>query len=75
MPRLPSLTAKDVVKALKNAGFLEDRQKGSHLVLIHPQSKMRTVVPVHPGKTIKKPLLHAIIADAGLNAETFISLL
>ncbi|MBI2050197.1 MAG: type II toxin-antitoxin system HicA family toxin [Parcubacteria group bacterium] len=75
MPYLPSLSARDVVRALKQAGFVEDRQKGSHLVLVHPQSKARTVVPLHAGRSIKKSLLHAIIADAGLTPETFKNLL
>ena len=75
MPLLPSLTAKDVVRALKRAGFAEDRQKGSHLVLIHPQSKVRTVVPMHAGKSIKKPLLYAIITDSRLSTDEFLRLL
>jgi predicted RNA binding protein YcfA (HicA-like mRNA interferase family) len=33
MAKLPSLTARKVVRALKRAGFVEDRQKGSHLAL------------------------------------------
>jgi len=72
---LPALTARQVLKALKQAGFVEDRQKGSHLVLIHPISNARTVVPIHAGKTIKKPLLRAIIQDAGLSVAEFLSLL
>jgi predicted RNA binding protein YcfA (HicA-like mRNA interferase family) len=75
MPKLPSLTARKVVRALKRAGFVEDRQKGSHLMLIHPESKARTVVPVHPGKTIKDPLLQGIIRDANLSVDQFIELL
>jgi predicted RNA binding protein YcfA (HicA-like mRNA interferase family) len=59
MPKLPSLTARKVIQALKRAGFVEDRQKGSHLMLIHPESNARTVVPVHAGKTIKDPLLRS----------------
>ncbi|MGA2736362.1 MAG: type II toxin-antitoxin system HicA family toxin [Bryobacteraceae bacterium] len=53
MPQLPSLTARKVVRALKRAGFVEDRQRGSHLVLMHPETKARTVVPIHAGQTIK----------------------
>ncbi|HBB56755.1 TPA: hypothetical protein DEW47_01295 [Patescibacteria group bacterium] len=34
MKKLPSLKAKDVVRILKKLGFEEDRQKGSHLILI-----------------------------------------
>jgi predicted RNA binding protein YcfA (HicA-like mRNA interferase family) len=46
MSTFPSLTARQVVGALKRAGFVEDRQRGSHLILIHPETKSRTVVPV-----------------------------
>ena len=75
MAKLPSLTARKVVQALRRAGFVEDRQKGSHLVLIHPETKARTVVPIHPGRTIKEPLLRGIIRDANLSVDDFIGLL
>jgi predicted RNA binding protein YcfA (HicA-like mRNA interferase family) len=75
MSALPSLTARKVVRALKRAGFVEERQKGSHLVLIHPETKVRTVVPVHSGRTIKEPLLRAIVRDANLSVGEFIDLL
>ncbi len=44
-------------------------------MLIHPETKARTVVPVHPGKTIKEPLLRGIIRDANLSVDQFIELL
>jgi predicted RNA binding protein YcfA (HicA-like mRNA interferase family) len=75
MARLSSLTARKVVRALKRAGFVEDRQKGSHLILIQPETKARTVLPVHPGRTIKEPLLRAILRDANLSVDAFIELL
>jgi predicted RNA binding protein YcfA (HicA-like mRNA interferase family) len=75
MAKLPSVTARKVIRALKRAGFIEDRQKGSHLILIHPETKARTVVPVHPGRTLKEPLLRAIIRDANLGVEEFTELL
>jgi predicted RNA binding protein YcfA (HicA-like mRNA interferase family) len=75
MAKIPSLTARKVIRALKRAGFVEDRQKGSHLVLIHPGTKARTVVPVHHGQTIKEPLLRAIVRDANLSVVEFIELL
>jgi predicted RNA binding protein YcfA (HicA-like mRNA interferase family) len=64
-----------VVRALKRAGFVEDRQKGSHLILIHHGRNARTVVPVHPGRTIKEPLLRAIVRDANLTVDEFIEFL
>jgi len=75
MAKLPSLTARKVVRALRHAGFVEDRQKESHLMLIHPETGARTVVPVHHGRTIKEPLLRAIVRDAHLSIEEFIGLL
>jgi predicted RNA binding protein YcfA (HicA-like mRNA interferase family) len=75
MSKLPSLNARKVIRALRRAGFIEDRQKGSHLILIHPQTKARTVVPIHGGRTIKEPLLRAIVRDANLTVDEFIALL
>ena len=75
MSKLPSLTARQVIRALPHAGFIEDRQKGSHLILIHPETKARTVVPVHSGRTISEPLLRAIVRDANLSVDEFIRLL
>ncbi len=75
MPRIPALTARKAIRVLKKAGFIEDRQKGSHLILMHPQTKARTVVPIHSGKTLKRPLLRAIINDAQLSVEEFLNLL
>lgn len=75
MAKLPSLTARKVVNALKRAGFVEDRQKGSHLIMIHKTTKTRTVVPVHSGREIKTPLLRAIIRDANLSVDEFRKLL
>ena len=72
---LPALTAKKVVQALKRAGFVEDRQKGSHLVLFNPETGARTVVTIHYGRTIKRSLLYTIISDAKLTTEEFADLL
>ena len=72
MAKLPSLTARHVVRALKRAGFVEDRQKGSHLILLHSETKARIVAPVHPGRTIKEPLLRGILRDAHLSVDEFI---
>lgn len=75
MAKLPSLNARKVIRALKRAGFVNDRQKGSHLILIHSKTNARTVVPVHTGRTIKEPLLRAIVRDAKLTVDEFIELL
>ncbi|MBI2551847.1 type II toxin-antitoxin system HicA family toxin [Candidatus Uhrbacteria bacterium] len=71
MPKVPPLQAKEVVRALKRLGFIEDRQKGSHLVMWNPKTGARTVVPMHFGKTLKRGLLFGIIKDAQVSTEEF----
>jgi len=46
MSKLPRVTGKEMVRALRRAGFVEDRQKGSHLTLLQPETGLRTVVPI-----------------------------
>lgn len=76
MKNLPALSARKVIKAFKKLGFVEDRQKGSHLILMNPTTKKRVIVPIHAGKTIKKPLLKSIIEDdAGITIEEFLKII
>lgn len=70
MSRLPSLTAKDLVRALKKAGFEEERQRGSHLRMRHPETKKLTVVPMHPGD-LPRQLLKEIIKQSGFSEDEF----
>jgi predicted RNA binding protein YcfA (HicA-like mRNA interferase family) len=74
MTRLPSLTGKQVIKALGKAGFETFRQKGSHVYLKHPDGRA-TVVPVNKGESIGRGLLRNIIKDAELGRDEFIELL
>lgn len=73
MPRIPSLTSKELVRKFKKIGYIEDRQKGSHIILYHPKLKRRIVVPMHI-KDLPRGTLHAIIKQAGLTKEEFVKL-
>jgi predicted RNA binding protein YcfA (HicA-like mRNA interferase family) len=75
MEHLRSLTAKQIVKALKQAGFIEHRQhRTSHLLLVHPERKLRTVVPMHHGD-LPRGTVRAIIRQSGMTEEEFKALL
>lgn len=41
----------------------------------HLETNALTVVPVHAGKTIKRPLLSSILNDASLSEAEFLKLL
>ena len=71
MTRLPSLTYRDVVEKLRQAGFEFDRQaKGSHEIWYNRASKRRVTVPNHPGD-IPRGTLRAIIKESGIPLENF----
>jgi predicted RNA binding protein YcfA (HicA-like mRNA interferase family) len=73
-PRLPQVTPKEVITALKRAGFREARQKGSHLALVHDEKNLQATVPIHPGD-LHRSLLKAILKQSGLNESEFRDLL
>ena len=73
MSRLPSLSWQQVVRALERAGFVFDRQSGSHIVYYHPETNHTVVVPRH--RTIKMGTLREILREANLSREEFRKLL
>ena len=74
MPKLPVISGKECVKALKKAGYEEDHQTGSHIILRHKDPPHRRLtVPNH--KEIAKGTLKSILKDAGLSVDEFIELL
>jgi predicted RNA binding protein YcfA (HicA-like mRNA interferase family) len=74
MTRMPRVTGKKVVSALKKAGFIVVRVTGSHHHLHKPGGKLVTV-PVHTGETLSPMLIKSILEQAGLSIEEFIKLL
>lgn len=70
--RLPSLTPRDVVRVLRQAGFLFHHQRGSH-AYYHDGTRWVTV-PIHPG-TIKKGMLLSIIRQSGMTRQEFLDAL
>ncbi len=70
MSRLPTVTPRQVVAALKRAGFEEQRQRGSHVFLWHPQRDVVTTVAMH-AKDMPRGTLKTILKQAGLTDDEF----
>lgn len=70
MPRLPRLRGREVLAALRHAGFVVLRVKGSHHFLQHPDGR-RTIVQVHSGETIGPALLNKILKYVEVELEEF----
>ena len=74
MTRLPRVTGREVIAALRNVGFEVVRVKGSHYFLRHADGRC-TVVPVHRGETIGPGLMSKILHDCEMTAEELAKLL
>jgi predicted RNA binding protein YcfA (HicA-like mRNA interferase family) len=74
MTKHPRLRGKEVIVALKAAGFVVARSKGSHHFMKHTDGRA-TVVPVHAGETIGPGLFNRILRDCDLTNEEFLRLL
>jgi predicted RNA binding protein YcfA (HicA-like mRNA interferase family) len=66
--KLPRVTATDIIRVLEKAGFLLNRQSGSHKIYKNNSGK-RVTVPYHSGDTLHPKILKSIIKDAGLTIE------
>ncbi|MBZ0271464.1 type II toxin-antitoxin system HicA family toxin [bacterium] len=75
MSRLPILRARQIVAALKRAGFEVVEQEGSHIHLKNPRRTGKVTVPNHGSRDIPRALLKKIIAQAGMTADEFLRLL
>jgi predicted RNA binding protein YcfA (HicA-like mRNA interferase family) len=73
-PRLPRVTAAQVIRVLEQSGFSLARQSGSHKIYTD-QAGNRVTVPFHAGKVLHPKLLARILFDAELSVEEFIELL
>lgn len=74
MSRLPQVSGREVIKVLQQRGYVQDRQRGSHIVMRQlAEPHRRITVPDH--RPVAKGTLRAIIHQAGLTVEEFIALL
>lgn len=60
-----SMTPKEIIRLLKQNGFKEISQNGSHVKLKSIETGRQTIVPLH-NKSLKKGLENAILKQAGL---------
>jgi predicted RNA binding protein YcfA (HicA-like mRNA interferase family) len=72
--RLPVVSGRDAVKALRKIGYELDHQTGSHMILRRSTPPYRRLtIPDH--KELAKGTLRAVIREAGLTVEEFAALL
>jgi predicted RNA binding protein YcfA (HicA-like mRNA interferase family) len=70
MPKLPSITSKEVIRALERLGFEKVRTKGSHVIF--KKDGLTVPVPFH-NKDLKKGTLRSILNLAKISVEDLLN--
>ena len=68
MTKLPIISGREIIKTLSKIGYVEVRQRGSHIRLVCDRRKPITV-PNY--KSVDRSLLIKILRDAELTPEEF----
>ena len=71
MGSLSVLKPTEVCRLLERLGFVEVRQRGSHVQYRHADGR-GTTVPVHKVRDLAPPLLRQIARDIGLTVEELV---
>ena len=72
MSRFPIIRAAELLKFLKDQGFVPLRQAGSHLTVYNQERDVAVTVPIHKGHDLGRGLTLRILKDAGLTADNFL---
>ena len=73
MASLPSVSGARAVRTFQKAGWVKDRQHGSHVILIKPGHPASLSVPQH--RELAPGTLRALIRASGMSVDQFVDLL
>ncbi|TSJ43891.1 type II toxin-antitoxin system HicA family toxin [Mucilaginibacter corticis] len=60
------MKSSELLRLIKQAGWVEVRQSGSHIILRHPNHKENLIYPSHGSKEISTGLANKLKKQAGL---------
>jgi predicted RNA binding protein YcfA (HicA-like mRNA interferase family) len=73
MAGLPSVSGERAVRVFEKAGWIIDRQRGSHVILIKPGNPASLSVPQH--RELAPGTLRSLIRASGMTVTQFADLL
>ena len=73
--KLQRVKPRQLVRVLEKAGFVKQRQRGSHLRMWRESDKRLVIVPMHKGKDMPTGTLRGILRDADISTDEFVQLL
>jgi predicted RNA binding protein YcfA (HicA-like mRNA interferase family) len=72
MPKLPTVTGREAIRAFERAGFCLDRVKGSHHIMRKDGPTRILTIPVHGSDALRPGTLRALIRQSGITVEQFL---
>lgn len=60
------MKSSELIRILKKDGWIIIRQKGSHMIMVHPEKTNQLTVPNHGSQEVGTGLAKKILKDAGL---------
>jgi len=75
MPKLPSISAKQAIKAFEKLDYQVTRQKGSHIRMHHKTDRSRKPLTIPNHNALGKGLLRKLLRDSEITVECFTKLL
>jgi predicted RNA binding protein YcfA (HicA-like mRNA interferase family) len=73
MTKLPMISGRQLVRGLEQAGFVFDRQRGSHIMLCRNDPPTTLSVPDH--HELDRGTLRALLRQAGVSPSQLMELL
>ncbi len=75
MPKLPSISAKEAIKAFEKIDYQVIRQRGSHIRMRHKTDANKQPITIPNHKILGKGLLRKLLRDTELTIEYFLELI
>ena len=73
MPKLPAISGAEAVRAFERAGWRQDRQRGSHVVMLKDGHIASLSIPQH--RELAPGTLRSLIRASGMSVDEFRALL
>ncbi|MBM4177229.1 type II toxin-antitoxin system HicA family toxin [Candidatus Gribaldobacteria bacterium] len=71
MPKISPISAKKMMRILKNLDFELVRIKGSHHFFLNKKTRRTTVIPLHSREELSTGILREILKDIELSPDQF----
>ncbi len=67
--------AERLIAVFRKVGYEVIRQRGSHLIMAHPDRNLTLAIPVHRGRMVQPEIIRELLKNAELSRKEYFDLL